>query len=374
MTTVNLTTLNQDFARPLWCLLGLPFDAVNMQQTAQLIQQTIEQNIPCFLSTPNLNFLCTAQGDKSFRQSVINSELSIVDGFPIILIAKLLQIPLPERVAGSDLIDYLYQLNNNKPVKVFFFGGTESAGGLACEKINRTQAGIQAVGYYSPGFGSINEMSSEIILNQINQAKPDFLIVALGAKKGQTWIEKNRHQLNAPVISHLGAVINFYAGSIKRAPILWQRLGLEWLWRIYQEPNLWQRYYHDGIDFIKLCLFYVLPYHWWLITNQTLLKNTIPCEILIDKSLDITYVSLTGHCVNKTINALRNELKFLSLDKKDITIDLCKVEVIDGAFIGLIFILSKYLALSNNSAYLINPTAVVKAILIWNRVDYFIKK
>ena len=122
------------------------------------------------------------------------------------------------------------------------------------EKVNAVPGGLKAVGAINPGFGSVEEMSSNAILHEINQAKPDILLVALGAKKGTAWIEYNRNKLNAGVISHLGATVNFLAGTVKRAPILFRRFGLEWLWRILQEPKLFSRYAYDGWVMFRWCI------------------------------------------------------------------------------------------------------------------------
>ncbi len=178
--------------------------------------------------------------------------------------ARLLQIPLPERVAGSNLMEVLFAEKNGSPIRVYFFGGEPGTGERACQVINQANAGLRAVGHYCPGFGAIEAMSSDDIIDEINRHEIDFLIVALGARKGQAWIEKNRHRLKAPAISHLGAVVNFFAGTVKRAPVWMQRVGLEWLWRILEEPSLWKRYFFDGLRFAKLLLANVIPYAIWI--------------------------------------------------------------------------------------------------------------
>ena len=89
-------------------------------------------------------------------------------------------------------------------------------------------------------------ISDPALLDQINGSKADFLLVALGAQKGQAWLMANRHKLTVPIVSHLGATLNFLAGTVRRAPAGLQRLGLEWLWRIAQEPYLAARYLMDG--------------------------------------------------------------------------------------------------------------------------------
>ena len=251
---------NVSVNRNVWCIQGLPFDLTNIHDAINKLHHAAVNKTPCFISTPNLNFLIESQKDTQFKDSVINSDLSVVDGKPLIWIARLLKIPIRERVAGSDLIEELIKNKaGHKPLKVFFFGGEQGIGELACRKLNAINSGLQCVGNLNPGFGSIEDMSSIEIIDEINQSDADFIIVSLGAKKGQAWIERNRRELNAPIISHLGAVINFIAGTVNRSPKIFQNMGLEWLWRIKEEPALWKRYFFDGISFIYLFTFKVIP-------------------------------------------------------------------------------------------------------------------
>jgi len=253
--------------RNVYSICGLPFDAIDIEGTAKLIDESIATKADCFISTPNVNFAISALQNDDFFNSVLKSDISIIDGTPLLGIAKLLKLPFDERVAGSDLFQFLSQRNCETKIKVFFFGGEPGVAELAHEKLNNISKGLESVGFYDPGFVHVDAMSTESIINEINACQPDFIVVALGAAKGQKWIMQNRNRLSAPVISHLGAVINFLAGTVKRAPELWQRLGCEWLWRIVEEPSLWKRYFFDGLSFSKLLLFSVFPsiiYDGWL--------------------------------------------------------------------------------------------------------------
>lgn len=246
------------FKRNVHYLLGLPFDAVTLEEAVSLIRRSIEHRTRCFISTPNLNFLIAAQKNAEFRNSVVRSDLSLADGAPIVWLSKLLGIPIEERVAGSDVFDALRNGEGEK-IKVFFFGGPPGIAEQAASKINTENKGMVCVGFGSPGYGSVEDISGVETINKINKSGADFLVVALGAVKGQAWIEHNLSALNVPVVSHLGAVINFVAGSVRRAPVWMRRTGLEWLWRIREEPSLWRRYVFDGIHLVKLVVVRVLP-------------------------------------------------------------------------------------------------------------------
>jgi N-acetylglucosaminyldiphosphoundecaprenol N-acetyl-beta-D-mannosaminyltransferase len=236
-----------DFSRKVHCLLGLPFDAITLAEATEHIRQAAFNCTPCFFSTPNLNFLIAAQGNKVFRESVIKSDLSLPDGMPIVWLSKLLGLPIHERVAGSDVFEALRKGTGRK-IKVYFFGGQPGVAEKAMQVLNAEDGGLQCVGFESPGFGSIAEMSTPESLQKINASGAEFLVVSLGAVKGQAWIEHNLDGLLVPVVSHLGAVVNFVAGNVSRAPRWMQKAGLEWVWRIVEEPGLWRRYRADQVS------------------------------------------------------------------------------------------------------------------------------
>jgi len=364
--------IEKDFSRNIWCLFGLPFDAISLDQAAAEILSAANENERCFLSTPNLNFVCAAQTDIAFRESLINSDLTIVDGWPIVWVAKLLDIPLTERVAGSDLIDYLYRRDTTVPLKIFFFGGEPGVGELASRTINQKPSGLVSVGHYTPGFGSVDDMSTPDIIETINQHDVEFLIVSLGAKKGQAWIEKNRLQLKTPVISHLGAVINFFAGTVKRAPVWMQRFGFEWFWRIMQEPAIWKRYFFDGLQFLKLLIFNVFPYALWKRLNNHLVSDPASLNTQVIEGDNIISLKLTGACTYQTTSILRPIFKDIALKKKDITVDLQAVTILDSAFLGLCLVLRKATKQSSCHLKLININKTNARIIQWSGANYLI--
>ncbi|WP_326405793.1 WecB/TagA/CpsF family glycosyltransferase [Methylibium sp.] len=250
-----------DLGRPLHCVFGLVFDAVTIDEALARLRRAVERRERCFLSTPNLNFAIAAQHDAAFRDSVLRSDLSVVDGATLLRFARMLRVPLPERVAGSDLFERLQSdpLDGRAPIKVYFFGGPPGIAERAAGKLNAADGGMRCVGFASPGFGSVQEMSDARTIERINASGADFVVVALGAKKGQAWIELNRERLQAPLVSHLGAVVNFVAGSVQRAPRWVQTTGFEWLWRIKEEPALWRRYFDDALALLRFSMTQVLP-------------------------------------------------------------------------------------------------------------------
>ena len=356
--------------RTVWCVLGLAFDVVSLDDTTLAIVTEINEHRRCFLTTPNLNFVVQAQFDDAFFDSVINSDLVVADGMPIVWVARLLGIPITQRVAGSTLFDELSKHEERESkMKVFFFGGQAGVAELAHQKMNETSQGMMSCGFLDPGFVSVDEMSSSDIINKLNAADPDFLVVALGAKKGQAWLQKNRHQLNASVISHLGAVINFVAGSVERSPLVWQRLGMEWLWRIRQEPALWKRYFFDGLSFLGLLTFKVLPlalYDRWLKRSDAF---KVPLNINQTQSeKGLTTISLSGSVHHTVMTSAKRSLCELASSESDVVIDCSKLSYIDGAFIGTLLLFQRYLNAGGYQLHLSNVSAKIRRILRLNNV------
>lgn len=244
-----------DLDRDVHCLFGLAVDNCSLSSTKNLLRQRIRQGRQTVLSTININWVAQSLRDESFRDAINNSDLVVIDGKPLLWLAQMLVCPMRETVPGSTLIQELLEEPTDQPLTIFLLGGEGDTAEQAMQCINqRRTSGLHAVGALNPGHGSVEELSTPAILDAINATQPDILLVALGAKKGTQWIEHNRDQLKAKVISHLGATINFLAGTVQRAPRFVQTIGLEWVWRIIQEPKLFSRYATDGSALVGFLL------------------------------------------------------------------------------------------------------------------------
>lgn len=329
--------LSPDFSRKVHCLLGLPIDAVDLPAAEQRIRSAAANRLPCFLSTPNVNFLIACQSDVAFRNSVINSDLSVADGMPLVWLARLIGIPIRERVAGAALFDAL-RYRPGQRLSVYFFGGPDGEAELASRKLSLEGRGLTCVGYESPGFGSVEAMSSEEVIQRINASKADVLVVSLGARKGQAWIEHNRKRLNVPVISHLGAVLHFTAGTINRAPVWMQRCGLEWMWRIKEQPRLSRRYFADGLALLVLLVTRVLPYAWYLRRHRADAERLAGARVETREEAQSYVVRLHGAWTHSNMIRLRRRFYHAALAGKDVRLEMGGVTYVDSAFIGLVML------------------------------------
>jgi len=327
-----------DFQRNVFCLLGLPFDAINMADTVQRVRDAAARRVPCLLSTPNTNWVVNCLADGQSRDSAISSDLSLADGRPLVWIARLLDIPIREPVPGSTLFDWLRSVSGRQ-LSVFFFGGVDGAAEKACRRLRMENQGLTCVGFDSAGFGSIEDMSRDEVIQRINMSKADFLVVALGAKKGQAWIERNRACISVPLISHLGAVVNFVAGTVRRAPAWMQRLGLEWLWRIKEEPGLWVRYFRDGFTLLALLATRVVPYAWYLRSNKPDAGSSSAGGVEARDEQDECVITLSGVWTREDLARVRDSYERASLACKDVRLNLHATTYVDSSFVGLTILL-----------------------------------
>ena len=355
--------------RQVICLLGLPIDVLTMDETVQRIREAARTQQRIFLSTPNLNFLIGCMHDADFRKSVIDSDMSVADGMPLIWMSRLLGVPLPERVTGSGLFERLHTgplPEGEEPIKVYFFGGQPGAAEAAYRSLNSKAGGLTCVGYETPGFGSVEDMSTSDVLARINASGADFLIVALGAVKGQRWIQRNRSQLRVPIISHLGAVVNFAAGNINRAPAWMQKTGLEWLWRIKEEPMLWRRYWSDGKSLLNLVFNNLIPHALWLRRHTPKTAG----RINFINQAGYTILEIQGFIPDPIPEEMLQKLEIAAISNNPVTLDLTQCNGFRPSFAGQLLLLKKYLDTQNQRLEIKATSTQIDSLLKWNRLNF----
>ena len=343
-----------NFQREVYCLFGLPVDNLSLAAVKALIRQRAPLKEKIVLSTININWVARSFSDSEFRSAILNSDLVTLDGKPLVWISKFLGYPMRETAPGSTLILELLEEKLEKPLTIFLFGGDGKAAELAMEQINLRQGGLRAVGALNPGYGSIEEMSSDKIIETINSTRPDILLVALGARKGARWIEKNRHRLVVGVISHLGATINFLAGTVQRAPRSMQQFGLEWVWRILKEPKLFPRYAGDGwVIFRRLVGKSTLWMQYLLLHKK---YRQAPIDIRVEKNdlLDELHLSFGRNLSLTPDSPFREMFRDIVCCGKSIIFDFQQTVFIDGAFIGILLIFEQQLANQGKKLRIIN--------------------
>jgi N-acetylglucosaminyldiphosphoundecaprenol N-acetyl-beta-D-mannosaminyltransferase len=328
-----------DFERRVYAVLGLPFDAIDEAETARHVCDAAAQRRRCLVSTPNLNFSIGCLDDPAFRQSVLQSDFSVADGWPVIWAARWTDGGVRHRVAGSSLFEHLRAMHTDPPLKVFFLGGRSGVAEAAVAQINAGREGVRGVGFDDGGFGDVEAMSTAELRGKINGSGADFLVVSIGAKKGQAWILRNQSQLQVPVISYLGAVVNFVAGTVARAPKWVQRLNGEWFWRILQERSLFGRYWNDGRRLMRIVLRDLLPLSRWLKQHAPSAMALADARLEILRGDEGPTLALEGAWCEANAGPLREALRDLVAEGRPVRVDLGRATYLDSAVLGLLMLL-----------------------------------
>lgn len=233
-----------------------------IQQSIQIlnisIQDIREQDLLAQLKkgvliTPNVDHLVKLQKDKEFYEVYQQAEWVICDSKILYILSKFLKNPLSEAIPGSSFFTSFYQYHKNDPnCKIFLLGAAEGIAAKAMERINQKIGRNIIIGAHSPSFGfEKKEEECEKIVQIINASGANVLLVGVGAPKQEKWIMKYRDYMpQIDIFMALGATIDFEAGTLKRAPIFWQKIGMEWLYRCFKEPKrLFKRYFIDDMKF-----------------------------------------------------------------------------------------------------------------------------
>jgi len=364
-----------DFNRAIHGLLGLPFDAVDLAGACDAVRASVARRTRLVLVTPNTNFVVAALENPAFRESMLRAGLSTLDGMVLLWLARLVGIPLPERVTGADLFVALQDGDRSlPPVKVFIFGGPDGVARLAQLKVNAKAQGVEVVGSLSPGYGPVDHLGRDEILAQINASGADFLVISLGAIKGHEWIEAVAGALTPSVISHLGAVVNYEAGTVRRAPRGFQVLGLEWLWRMTQEPALWRRYSRDGVRLVRLVATRLVPYRWFLMRHRDRLLGDGPAPTLRTHTEPGVRVvlQLEGAWTDSTSQGLRDGLRRAAQCGVPVSVDLAMTTYIDSAVVGLLMLLRGHLGTQGLGLTIHAASPTVRRILRYHCAEYLL--
>ena len=235
-------------------LFGITLHNVTMREALNAIRQFVEGGGKHFVTTPNVDHIVRLRKDPEFRDAYRKASLVLADGMPVLWASRLLGRPLKERVAGSDLLVPVCQLAEEKGYSVYFLGGENGVAEKAIARLKQNFPSLRVAGHYAPPFGFENDAKeNQKIVRQINQVNPDFLFVALGAPKQEKWTARYLSELHVKVALCVGASVDFIAGVAKRAPRWMREMGLEWFWRLIQEPGrLWRRYLVQDAAFFVL--------------------------------------------------------------------------------------------------------------------------
>jgi N-acetylglucosaminyldiphosphoundecaprenol N-acetyl-beta-D-mannosaminyltransferase len=229
-------------------------DAVTLSEALQAIERLVASRRGGAVFTPNVDHLVKASSHAAFRDAYSRVTLSLTDGMPLVWVSRLLGCRLPERVAGSDLLLPLLQLAARRGWSVYLLGGAPGVAEAAA-KMLACEMGIAVAGWNDARIEPDGSDRTGESIARVRAASADLILVALGPPKQELWIDRAREAGVHGVALGVGASLDFLVGKYRRAPRWMARIGLEWLFRLVQEPRrLWRRYLLEGPRFFGICV------------------------------------------------------------------------------------------------------------------------
>lgn len=231
-------------------ILGTNIAVTNMNQTLQTIEQNIDALRGAYICVSNVHTTVTAYEDEAYRAVQNGAAMALPDGRPLSLYSKKHGFPEAERVTGPDLMGELFARDNG--LKHYFYGGKEETIEILQKKLTENYPKLQITGMVSPPFRALTKEEDAQAVQAMNDSGADIIWIGLGAPKQERFMAEHQGRTNGVMIG-VGAGFDYYAGTIKRAPMWMQRLSLEWLYRLMQDPKrLFKRYLVTNVKFLWL--------------------------------------------------------------------------------------------------------------------------
>ncbi|MCK9861962.1 WecB/TagA/CpsF family glycosyltransferase [Paenibacillus sp. ATY16] len=220
--------------------------ALSFDESIKEIDNWINNKENHYVCICNTHSIVTASNDLNFARVLDEASMCTPDGMPLVWALKMLGFREQDRVDGPNLMLKLCEIAPKKNYKIYLYGGTDQTLEQLNKVLTKKNSGISIVGKYSPPFRKLSPDENLQVINQINHADADLIFVSLGCPKQEIWMNENRAKINGVMIG-VGAAFDFIVGNIKRPPLFFQKLGLEWAFRLVKEPKrLWKRYAYNN--------------------------------------------------------------------------------------------------------------------------------
>ena len=224
-----------DTARPeRVTVLNAPVDRVTMAEALAILDSFVQEGRPHLVVTADASGLVQAQSDPEHLKIIQEADLVTADSVGVIWAAKRSGTPLPERVSGVDLVDHVCALSADKGYRIYFLGAAPGVAEQAAEKLKLKHPGCNIVG---ARHGYFPAESDEVVAREVAEFKPDFLFVAMGIPRQEKFILATMQIIGASVAIGVGGSFDVFSGRTKRAPVIFQKLKLEWAWRLLLNPK-----------------------------------------------------------------------------------------------------------------------------------------
>lgn len=217
-----------------FCVLGITLKSYSLLEIIDKIKLNIQDNKQTFIVTANTEIVMLGKKDTEFKNILNSADFVTPDGIGVVWAGRRFGYEVPERVTGFDIAQGLLKVASEKELSIFFFGAAPTIAEKAFENAKSQYSNLLCAGCRD---GFFDQSETDKIIEEINNSKADILFLALGAPKQEKWLHENRHLLNSKVLIGVGGTFDVMAGVVKRAPVYWQKLGLEWFYRLCNEPK-----------------------------------------------------------------------------------------------------------------------------------------
>ena len=233
-------------------VLGIPLALTDYEHTLAWIDRAVETDARGYICVAAVHTVMACQEDAELRAAVLGADFTVPDGQPVVWAMNLLGHDLPSRVYGPELMDRACARAARTGQRFYLYGGrSPDALEALAAALRRRHPGLQVVGGHAPPFRELTEAEEAAVAADIDRCGADVVWVGLGVPKQEKWMARMRERLSAPVLIGVGAAFDFHAGLVPQAPDRVQRLGLEWAYRLWQEPRrLWRRYLRYNPRFV----------------------------------------------------------------------------------------------------------------------------
>lgn len=218
-------------------ILNVMFDSLTKEQLLRNLTKRVGEKSKTFLVTANPEIVMHANENPEYMQMVKNADFVIADGIGIIIGSKVIGQPLPERIPGFELLQELLKIGNDSNWSAYFLGAKREVVEKAVENVRMQYPNLQIAGHHDGYF----DLDSTYIQEEIRKTKPDLIFVALGVPRQEKFISSNLPIFEKGLFIGVGGSFDVLAGAVKRAPVIWQKLNLEWLYRLIKQPSRWRR-------------------------------------------------------------------------------------------------------------------------------------
>lgn len=252
-----------DGVRDCVSLSGIYLDRVDLPALMEWIERFIASGKPHQVVTANVDFLAIARRRPRFARILDTADLVLCDGKPLQWASRIQGRPIPARITGMDLVLATAQHSARRGYRLYLMGAGPGVAARAAQRLRQVVPGVVIAGAMSPSVGVFDGAEDHRIVERIRAARPDALFVALGAPRQEEWIHDHLDELGVPLCAGVGGVFDFLAGETRRAPAWIQRAGMEWAFRLAQEPTrLWRRYLVHDLPICVALLTQQASVHW----------------------------------------------------------------------------------------------------------------